>query len=1130
MIVQSRDGEIRGSRGQMLKVALLASSAGFGLIALAAPAAAQDAPVSVAQGQEAPPATTQQEIVVTGSRIARRDYQSNSPIVTVSKDLFQQSSSVAIEQNLNKLPQFTPAKTPTGGFDIQPTATNTPGSATLSLRGLGANRNLVLLDGHRATPSNAAMIVDINTIPAAAIDRVETITGGASATYGADAVAGVTNFIMKKNFRGAQLDAQSNFTQEGDGFEYQISGIIGTDFAEGRGNVSLAMSTNERRASFQSNREWYRKLWADPNVGGSVFFILKPGVTLNPFNMPTNIQQTFPGSDQTSIFAPNPNTIAPAFGVIGYNVYTNPDGSPFTGFGFPFGRFQQGGLKYFQGLDGMEYKRDATGAGAANYTEAYNTLPLTRYNFYTRGNYEINDWIGVFGSGLYSKVTTATKNQGGALTSGWDVYVPQGNGIYTGNSALGVPSSLNPDGTTNAAYLSGGKYGLTGCPVTGGCSRSTVFPLPAALKALMLARPNPEADVSLAYGFPDSRTVLTDVNTFNMTAGLQGKVPGTDWTWEVYVNHGESATYARQTGTYSLARTRALLQSPNFGKGFNLNSNTASDRNAFGANFATCASGMNIFTMAWSAISTDCKQAIRADLKNNSVIKQTIYEADAQGKLFTLPAGEVRAAIGASTSEVNYQFLNDTLTTQGESFLDQTIGIYPSADSSGHIVAKELYGELLVPVLKGIPAINELSLEIGGRMSDYNTTGTSYTYKILGDWAVAPWLRVRGGFNKASRAPNIAELYLAPQQTFAVNSIGDICSERSNFKVSANGTATGNSAGRAADIKAVCSAIMNNTGGAGTATAYYTRPAGQQPAPGVGFAFPTLVGNPNLRPEQANTWTAGIVVAAPSSSPWLSGLRLTADWFNIKVRHAIGFAVASTLQTCLDPFYNPSVNGAAGNAANAAAAAATAACRGVRYDPAPALGLGNVTMSYTNDGAIDISGIDLSFDWSMKAGPGRFGLSVLGNYFLHYRVTELSANTPYDYAGTLGTSAAGLDPGSYRYRLFTTFSYSLDRYRLLLTWNHLPKVEDAGEAVAHTTTLGAPSYDLFNLSGMVNINSAVNLRMGVDNLFNKAPPYTGVNPANSQPAVDGNLPGGSYNAQFYDTTGRRFFVGATVKF
>ena len=214
---------LQTTRNAAFKAALLAG--GAGIIALAQPAFAQDTgkpvptkePVTTTAPNDQTPnndVTDQnanntangQGIVVTGSRIVKKDYSSNSPIVTVDKALLQNSSTSALESNLNKLPQFVPAQTPEGGADIQPTATNTPGAATVSLRGLGINRNLVLIDGRRATPSNAGGAVDINTIPAAAVERVEVVTGGASATYGADAIAGVTNFILKKNFQGLELD------------------------------------------------------------------------------------------------------------------------------------------------------------------------------------------------------------------------------------------------------------------------------------------------------------------------------------------------------------------------------------------------------------------------------------------------------------------------------------------------------------------------------------------------------------------------------------------------------------------------------------------------------------------------------------------------------------------------------------------------------------------------------------------------------------------------------------------------------------------------------------------------------------------------------------------------------------
>ncbi|WP_377923196.1 TonB-dependent receptor domain-containing protein [Alteraurantiacibacter lauratis] len=1146
------------SNKQVFKALLLAG--GASTFAMAAPVMAQD------EG-----ASSGDRIVVTGSRIQRQDFEANSPIVTIDETLLERTSTAALESNLNRLPQFVPAKTPTQGGDIQPTATNTPGGATISLRGIGSNRNLVLLDGRRATPGNASGVVDISTIPAAAVERVEVITGGASATYGADAIAGVTNFILKKNVNGLELDAQANITQEGDGFEYSLSGIMGTDFADGRGNISIAMSLNTREANYQRDRKWYQELWADPTTGGGRFFPLYAGVALEIGNAPNS--NTFyntifpgtrpdfapPGSTNPLPGNPYPNTVSgfsfapgPSF----FNVYVNPsDGSLFT-----IGRNQQGA----QGLwDGTVYQNDlvkTTDTGALTFvdTTPYLILPLTRYNALFNGNYEINDWLGVFAQGMFSHVSTRTTQQGGALTAGWDVFFPYGTGVYTGSAipstaygSYGLPSSVilngmngyvDPtpgdltDNPTNPAFRNAyGDNFACALNATGGCTNNELFGqfLPADLRALLDSRANPNGRVDLRYGVPENRSGFNDVLTYQLTAGLEGYVPGTDWTWEVFVNHGESNTLSRQEGIFSLARTRTLFMAPGFGLDFNANSNDASQRFQFGANFARCTSGMNVFQLEWAEISDDCKAAINADLKNRSSIRQTIVEANVQGGLFELPAGQLRFALGASYREQDFEFINDTLTTQGASFLDQAIGIYPSADSRGFYDVHEFYGELLVPVLSDLPLIQEFNLELGGRYSDYSTTGGSWTYKILGDWSVTDWLRIRGGYNRAERAPNIAELFLAPQQTFAINALGDICSEASNYFVSANPNAPGNTAARAADVKAVCTQIMDLTAGAGQGAAYYSRPLAQQPQPGAGFTFPTLYGNPNLRPEVADTWTAGVVIQSPFTSEAFSRMRLSVDWFSIKLKNAIGFSPGASIQQCLDPTYNTLVTGAANSASQALAAAQSALCTGettrVVFDSgfaAPALG--NVRMSFTNDGVVDIQGIDAQIDWAFDLGPGTVNLNLLGNYYLHYKVAELSSSPMFDYAGTFGTSSAGLNPGAYEYRILANLGYRFGAAGINLQWQHLPSVEDTAEATQPTPTIGAPSYNLFNLSGTYALSDAVNLRFGVDNLFNKAPPYTGVNPTANVAA--GLQSGGSFNSLFYDTIGRRFFLGANIQF
>src|SRR6185369_9321702 len=253
------------------------------------------------------------EVTVTGSRIVRRDFESSSPILTVGNELFEQNGSVAVEKALNQLPQFVPSQTIFSSADVQPSAFNNPGIVTLNLRGLGANRNLVLVDGRRPQPANASLVVDINSIPSAAIESVEIISGGASATYGADAMGGVTNFKMKRNFQGLSLNAQTSLTEEGGGRESTISALLGGNFSDGKGNAMLGLSWTDRKALMAADRDFYTDGWADPNTPGG------EGIPLS------NIQ-----------FAANNRPTAAAYAAVGLptagageSVFVNPNGTLF---------------------------------------------------------------------------------------------------------------------------------------------------------------------------------------------------------------------------------------------------------------------------------------------------------------------------------------------------------------------------------------------------------------------------------------------------------------------------------------------------------------------------------------------------------------------------------------------------------------------------------------------------------------------------------------------------------------------------------------------------------------------------------------------------------------------------------
>ena len=219
-------------------------------------------------------------VVVTGSRIAKKDYTSPSPITTIGAAQIEATGSLTTEKILNTLPQVVP------GFTA---ASNNPsdGTATVDLRGLGPSRTLVLVNGHRMTPATkASSAIDLNAIPAGLIKKVEVVTGGASATYGSDALAGVVNFVMKDDFNGLQITGQAGRTEAGDGANYDTSVILGSDIADGKGNITAFASYYKRDQVLAGLRDWARY----SNAGGSATGVAgrADNVPLNPFTaLPT---------------------------------------------------------------------------------------------------------------------------------------------------------------------------------------------------------------------------------------------------------------------------------------------------------------------------------------------------------------------------------------------------------------------------------------------------------------------------------------------------------------------------------------------------------------------------------------------------------------------------------------------------------------------------------------------------------------------------------------------------------------------------------------------------------------------------------------------------------------------------
>lgn len=347
-----------------------------------------------------------EEITVTGSRIVRRDFTSSSPIVTIGAETFAQTSSIALESALNQLPQFVPAQTMFSAGDVQPSAFNNPGIVTLNLRGIGANRNLVLIDGRRAQPANAQLVVDINTIPAAAVESVEIISGGASAVYGADAMGGVTNFKLKKNFEGFNLTVQTSGTEQGGGRETSISALVGAGFG-GSGNAMLGITYSDREALYAREREFYVNGWRNANTAG--------GEGL-PFS---NIE--FAANNP-----PSPDAYAAIFGAgmadPGEEVYVNPDGTLFLN------SARVGAVGYTGPLNDEFFllgPGTATpGVVSANNMNQIITTPLERYALFGRASYNVTDSLSAFVQVHMSQQHVDTVLNYAPATSQWSATIP----------------------------------------------------------------------------------------------------------------------------------------------------------------------------------------------------------------------------------------------------------------------------------------------------------------------------------------------------------------------------------------------------------------------------------------------------------------------------------------------------------------------------------------------------------------------------------------------------------------------------------------------------------------------------------------------------------------------------------
>lgn len=975
-----------------------------------------------------------QEVTVTGSRIVRRDYAATSPIVTVDGERLNDQAGGTFAIKLQQMPQFTPGANEMVGSG-QPT-----GRATVDLRGLGANRTLVLADGRRLQPSTGEVVVDLNTIPAALIENVEIISGGASAVYGSDAIAGVVNLRLRKQFEGIETSVRYNITDRGDGEESTFDLLAGNNFADGRGNVVLGLSYLNRNRAYFTRREFYTaafKLGAAP--WGSDL-LPEGNFVPDPLNLPDQ-------SVVDAVFAQYgiAGGTVPAGGVLSFN----PDETLFL---------QAGAINYQGPQDNFYVVSPISGAVAYNLGNyQVMTAPSERYSVFSRGTFDFTDTLSGFAQATFTKYEAVTNYGAGLQTQGTTAVVPVDNPF-----------------------------------------------IPADLATILASRPDPDAPFSMRKLWTATGTSVTtyDNTVYQFTLGLEGKFGDTGWTWDISGTHGKTEIDTRQaSGGASFSRIQALLTSrsvtgPNGelihvpayipasnGSGtFVPNPDYATATNDGGRSLPgplnsapPCPEGLDLFGN--TPLSDSCREFLQIHPTSVTEIEQNIAEVNVQGALLELPAGELQMAIGASYRE-------NIFSSDPSPASSDLVGSFGTLPVSGSTDVSEGYIELLVPALRDLPGVKSLDIGLGYRYSDYLSGGVD-TYKADFDWEMIDSLRFRGGYQRAIRAPNVIEMFNPARAAPQLLGNADPCNFDSAQRTGPN----------AAQVRALC---LAQGVPASIIDSYKSTFAGTQAV---------QQGNPDLKPEKADTFTFGLVWNPLFDAPLLQRLTTSIDYYQIELEDAISTLAADIVfARCFSTSYNPSFE------------QSNEYCSAILRNPSSGAP-DRTNTPYFNLGGLKTSGIDIQIDWSFGLGAvglsddyGSISLNLVASRLLDFDVRPTQDAPWTSYVGTYGYSALGNNGAHPDWKANTSLSWSRGGVDLGVRWYFVDEMRDI---------VGGPGlekYNRFDLFGGWRFSDQLRFSAGVTNLFDRNPL-----------ATFGGLPGNT-DSGTYDTLGRRYYAGFNLRF
>jgi outer membrane receptor protein involved in Fe transport len=1068
-----------------LRESLLTSTVIGGVMAIslvaASPASAQDATAQPTTGQLPVTTGTQdttrgegqtnadgtepelEGVVVTGSRIVRQDYVATSPIATVTGEQAVQNGDITLDTFLNNLPQVNPAGT---------TTSNNPsnaGQSNVNLRGLGANRNLVLIDGRRGPISQANLAVDLNTIPQAMIDRIEVITGGAGATYGADALAGVVNVILKNNFQGVDVRANySNSTEFWDSVEYQFSAVIGGNFGNDKGNMVVGFDRSFRENTTKAQREF--SAFATSTTGtppqGAYQFVNAPSeaavdAVFAKYGSPAAAQSALSGrigfnKDGTLIFYGQPG---PGLDVVNFK---DPIDATVNQRFFP---------------DFYSYNFDAPNLL---------TLPLDRYSFMTKAEYRFDNRFRIF------------------ATAGWTEYI-----AAQGLAPTPVPSVVSKaPGQNSATQVSNplvcGAATQAGCTGASAGVLALIVPvtnpfISADFKTLLNSRTGDDPDLVGSGATEPFRFVVRPTifglrqsnfeNTVvNFLGGVSGPVLGSDnWNFEAYVSESRTEISNTQTGNIDTQKLTNVLADPTSSA-----NSACATYNPFGTN----------------PIPQACINFLAVPISSETSFRTQIGQAFIRGDLFDFGSGPVSTVFGVEYRNYDYSFAY--LSTAGP-----ISGFNVGPPDKGETTFNDIFAEALVPLVRDLPFVQNLELGLGWRRSTSqyvdelkfitSPENESNAYKVDLSWEMADWLRTRFSYQRAVRAPNFNELFVSSN---SFPQVFDPCSVNSRARQGPN----------AAQLRALCIATGVT---AATVDTFVGTPNAQ-----LGT---NLAGNSNLGPETGDTITLGVVVSSPWENQWLQRLRGSIDYYDILVEGAIlALDTNAIIASCYN-YYGTNPNFSAQDP-NCLALKRAGGQLSSTANPNSTAG----TFPTINGGELEAEGIDFQvdygFDWDWLGLPSWMG-SVQANLLLTHVMSFTRQEAPtfpvIEYAGTVSYFGAGLGTSSPEWKanlntLFRSGPFDLNvRGRYISSMENRQLRQFPGEVELNQspgTKTGVPSIWYWDVGLGYQLIENVELRLGVNNLFDEAPPLYG---PNVQSGTDPST---------YDVIGRRVFSQIRLRF